>query len=309
MISIPTVSVGIPTCNRAKTLKKAIRSVLDQSFRDFELSVLDNSSTDDTPEVVKSFDDARIRYVRNEENLGMMLNFNQCLKSFRGRYCAFLGSDDYWLPGFLESMVEVLDKNPSVGIAFTNHYFLRNDKLEPRKRLVRPGTHKECAAMVLTVNPICLAAALIKKDVFNEIGEFRPHVFNGDFDLYLRVARAGYGMYYVDQLLSVYRLHEENESKDWLKTGESMVTILSDIRFPSSKNERLRRKKLSLFYRRLGMAISQRHSQDALIKARSEFKKSLQTWPVSISAWAGYLTTYLPKAIHPLIISIGKLKG
>lgn len=309
-VTVPKVSVGIPTYNRAWTLREAIQSVLNQTFHDLELIISDNTSTDNTQELVKSFDDSRIRYIRNKENIGMIANFNQCLRLFTGSYCAFLGSDDYWLPDFLENLTKVLDRNPDVAIAFSNHYFLERGQLTPRKRLVKPGLHEECIPMVLKINPVCLAAALIRKTTLDKIGEFRSEVFNGDFDLYLRIANSGHKMYYVDELLAVYQLHEENESRNWQKTGESMIAVLTNVSFQSRKNERLRCKKLASFYRRLGVAVfSPPFNLSELRKARSAFKQSICIRPLSILGWGGLLFTYFPRTYYPVISWIRRMKG
>ena len=80
----PIVSVCIPTYNRAPLLAQAIQSVLGQTLQDFELLISDNASTDDTEAVVRSFDDPRIRYVRNEINLGGRANYDRCLQLASG---------------------------------------------------------------------------------------------------------------------------------------------------------------------------------------------------------------------------------
>lgn len=229
----------------------------------------------------------------------MMPNFNRCFKSFSGIYCAFLGSDDYWLPRFLENAVEALENNPDVALAFTNHYFLQGEQLTPRKRLVRPGLHKECVSMVLRINPICLAAALIRKASLDELGGFRPEVFNGDFDLYLRLAKSGHKMYYVDRLLSVYRLHEENESRNGREVCESMIKILAPADFASPKDERLKRKRLAFFYRRWGLTLLRAPpAPTTRAEARSAFKQSMRIRPFSILTWICFVMTYSPKQVH-----------
>ena len=88
------VTVAIPTYNRAHYLPEAIESVLAQTFQDFELLILDNASTDNTPELVKSFKDERIRYVRNQTNIGMFGNCNKALELARGEYVIIFHDDD-----------------------------------------------------------------------------------------------------------------------------------------------------------------------------------------------------------------------
>ena len=102
MPSSPIVSVIIPTYNRAHLVGRAIRSVLAQTFRDFELIVVDDSSTDDTEDVIGSFADPRIRYLRHETNRGGATARNTGIRVACGEYIAFLDSDDEWLPEKLE---------------------------------------------------------------------------------------------------------------------------------------------------------------------------------------------------------------
>ena len=95
----PTVSIIIPTYNRAHFLGEAIQSVLDQTYQDFEIIVIDDASTDNTEELVKSFGDERIRYIRLKENSGASsVPRNTGLRAARGEYIAFLDSDDRWFP-------------------------------------------------------------------------------------------------------------------------------------------------------------------------------------------------------------------
>lgn len=100
---IPTVSVVIPTYNRAHLVGRAIQSVLNQTYQDFEIIVVDDGSTDNTEEVVKSFNDPRIRYIRHDQNRGGSAARNTGIKMARGEYIAFQDSDDEWLPEKLES--------------------------------------------------------------------------------------------------------------------------------------------------------------------------------------------------------------
>jgi len=94
----PTVSVIIPTYNRAHLLDRAIRSVLDQTYQDFELIVVDDGSSDPTAEVIATFADPRIYYLRHEKNRGAAAARNTGIEASQGDYVAFLDSDCEWLP-------------------------------------------------------------------------------------------------------------------------------------------------------------------------------------------------------------------
>ncbi|MFC6990634.1 glycosyltransferase family 2 protein [Haladaptatus sp. GCM10025707] len=95
---MPTVSVVIPTYNRSEEVTHAIDSVLAQTYDDFELLVVDDGSTDDTEEVVTSYDDDRVKFIEHEENQGAPAARNTGIEHAEGEYVAFLDSDDEWLP-------------------------------------------------------------------------------------------------------------------------------------------------------------------------------------------------------------------
>jgi glycosyltransferase involved in cell wall biosynthesis len=109
------VAVTIPTYNRAYLLPGVIRSVLEQSFTDFELFVSDNASTDGTRDIVASFDDPRIQYVLNETNIGVHANLSRGFQLGSAPYLTVLQDDDLMLPDNLKRKVEVLERNPDVG--------------------------------------------------------------------------------------------------------------------------------------------------------------------------------------------------
>jgi len=119
---MPKISVCIPVYNRSRYIASTIRSVLNQEFVDYEIIISDNASTDDTIEIVKSFDDSRIYLHRNQKNIGMYPNFNRCINLARGDYIKFLLSDDLFItPHALAKYARVLDEHPDVGIVSSNY--------------------------------------------------------------------------------------------------------------------------------------------------------------------------------------------
>ena len=116
------VSVIVPTHNRADYLSAAIESVLEQTFQDFELLVVDDASTDTTAALVSSFSDSRIKFIRLDMNRGGSAARNQGILSSRCDYIAFLDDDDAWTPEKLELQVELLDRAPAeVGAVYTGY--------------------------------------------------------------------------------------------------------------------------------------------------------------------------------------------
>lgn len=117
---MPEVSVIMPTYNRAELLKKSVRSVLNQTYQDFELIIVDDGSTDDTEGTVKSFGDKRVSYIRHERNRGPGAARNAGIRAAKGKYVAFQDSDDEWLPQKLDRQIRVMmSAPPDVGVVYT----------------------------------------------------------------------------------------------------------------------------------------------------------------------------------------------
>jgi glycosyltransferase involved in cell wall biosynthesis len=152
-----------------------VESVLAQSFGDFELVISDNASTDDTAEVVLSFGDPRIRYFRNDRNIGAPANWQNAVANALGRYCAIIGDDDRWAPTLLERLVPPLDDNPDVDVAFSDHWLIDADGCVLAARSNRcsqdygrvslqPGRHKPFLDLALHAQALLTTCALIRKE-------------------------------------------------------------------------------------------------------------------------------------------------
>jgi glycosyltransferase involved in cell wall biosynthesis len=116
----PRVSIGLPVYNAENFLKKALDSILNQTFEDFELIISDNASIDKTEEICRKYaaKDHRIRYYRNEQNLGAARNYNRVVELSKGEYFKWANHDDLCAPEFLERCIEVLDNNPNAILAY-----------------------------------------------------------------------------------------------------------------------------------------------------------------------------------------------
>lgn len=119
------VSIIMPSYNCAKFIEESIRSVLAQTYTNWELLIVDDCSKDNTAEIVKSFNDPRILYQRNKHNSGAAVTRNIALRLAKGRYIAFLDSDDLWMPTKLEKQIEFIEKK---GYAFTYHEYIEIDE-------------------------------------------------------------------------------------------------------------------------------------------------------------------------------------
>jgi glycosyltransferase involved in cell wall biosynthesis len=187
---MPNVSVIIPTYNRANVLGRAVGSVLNQDYRDFEIIVVDDDSTDDTEGVVRGFDKAQIKYVRHEKNRGPAAARNTGIGHSKGKYIAFQDSDDEWFPQKLGRQVQILETAcDSVGAVYTGFWRIKNDsrKYEPRKRGKREGDiHKE----LLKGNFLGTPTILIRKGCFESQGLFDEKLVHlEDWEAWLRISK------------------------------------------------------------------------------------------------------------------------
>jgi len=120
----PTVSVVMPVLNGEKYLAKAIQSILDQSYGDFEFIIIDDGSTDQTEKIIKSFDDPRIIYINNGNNLGLSKSFNIGIDKAKGEYIARMDADDISQPNRFERQIKFLEKRPHVDIVGSSLKFI-----------------------------------------------------------------------------------------------------------------------------------------------------------------------------------------
>lgn len=119
----PKVSILIPTYNYAHYISEAIESALDQTYTDFELIIVDDRSSDNTDQVMEKYlSDKRVKYYKNEVNLGLVGNFNKCLEYSQGDYIKYLLADDKLHPQLLEKFVPLMDENPNISLVTSNNF-------------------------------------------------------------------------------------------------------------------------------------------------------------------------------------------
>jgi glycosyltransferase involved in cell wall biosynthesis len=182
----PLISVIIPTYNRGWIIKEAIDSVLAQDYVNFELIVVDDGSTDDTHDILNSYQKSFL--VLRQNNKGVSSARNRGLAAASGHFIAFLDSDDIWLPQKLSQQVDFFQSNPDALICQTEEIWIRNNvRVNPRKRHKKPsGMIFEPSLSLCLVSP---SAVMIKKNLFEEVGIFDETLpACEDYDLWLRVS-------------------------------------------------------------------------------------------------------------------------
>ena len=185
----PEISVIIPTHNRAWALARAVSSVLNQTFEDFELLVVDDGSTDQTQELLESFDDSRLRVIKEPSNGGVSRARNRGIGLARGEWIAFLDSDDEWLPHKLQAQREYLQGRPELRVVHGEEIWIRRGvRVNPHKKHAKSGGW--IFAKCLPLCAISPSTVMIHREVFQQIGTFDPEmIVCEDYDLWLRMTQ------------------------------------------------------------------------------------------------------------------------
>jgi glycosyltransferase involved in cell wall biosynthesis len=212
MKNAPLVTVIIPTYNRAHLLSRAIRSVLCQTFQEWELIIVDDGSVDNTEEIVKSFSDPRIRYIRHQANRGSSAARNTGIQMARGKYIAFLDSDDEWLPEKLEKQLNIFENSDDeVGVVYTGAVFI--DDENGKQRIKKPRAKGWIFIEELAFNPVgSTSRVMVKRECFDKCGGFDEEMpCHEDWDMWIRLAEQ-YKFDYVEDPLVRYFEHRGSVS-------------------------------------------------------------------------------------------------
>jgi glycosyltransferase involved in cell wall biosynthesis len=198
----PQVSVIIPTYNRSWIIKEAIDSVLAQDYKEFELIVVDDGSTDHTSDVLDS--SRNVIKVLSQKNKGVSAARNRGIEEASGQFIAFLDSDDLWLPQKLSAQVEFFNQTPNALICQTEEVWIRNGlRVNPKKR------HKKLSGMIFKPSlELCLvspSAVMIQRSLFDRVGEFDETLpACEDYDLWLRIS-CRFPVHLIDRPLIIKR--------------------------------------------------------------------------------------------------------
>jgi glycosyltransferase involved in cell wall biosynthesis len=224
----PTVSVVLPTYNRAPLLSRAVTSVLDQTYRDFELIIVDDASTDGTAKVVEGFLDTRIRYIRNKQQEGAAASRNIGIKATKGSLIGFQDSDDEWLPEKLEKQVAAFSNaSPGVGVVFTGFV-----TVGPSGRSYRPApwvrtTDGDIHLELLKGNFVGTPAALVKRECLEKVGGFNEMLASlEDWELWLRISKYYRFMFLKEPLFIAHHSAGSVNSHSGLSYSTTLKTIL-----------------------------------------------------------------------------------
>ncbi len=208
----PKISIILPTYNRANTIHESILSVLNQTYEDFELIIVDDGSTDNTKEVIEIFEDSRIQYIKHEENKGAASAMNTGIKKSKGSFISIQNSDDKWLPEKLENEINGFNSpNPKLGVVYSGLCrIIGNRKIYIPSKSVKKkeGYLSDDLLNINFVNGL----SLIRKDCFEKVGYYDEELVGlEDWEIYLRISKY-YDFKFIDKPLIIASLSQDSLS-------------------------------------------------------------------------------------------------
>ncbi len=288
---MPRVSAIIPTYNAPEFLMQAVESVLAQSYRDYELIVVDDGSGPETRAALEPCMD-RIRYIR-QENAGPSAARNSGIRESAGELIAFLDHDDLWLPGKLVAQVEFMDAHPEYKLSYhIVEYFGGDGKLDfPR----REGPQGDVLAALFRRIFLITLAVMCRRECFEKAGYFDEKLrFAQDYELWLRMA-LHYHFGYLDKVLGRYRFHEgnlswENRTRHFLEKLESRERTYADPAVAGRIPGKLYRREIASTTFKLAKLYLAQGDVEA---SRRMIAKSIHHRPLDYRRWLLWLRTRL----------------
>ena len=253
------ISIVLPSFNRAQVLPKAVESILRQTYKDFELIIVDDGSTDNTADVVKNFNDDRIVYVR-QENAGACVARNNGIEHSRGEYIAFQDSDDIWHEDKLEKQLKTIqDKNADI-------VFCRMNRMSGGKKIGLVSNYFKEGFLSKDVMPMSIGTqTLVGKSIVFKQEKFDPEMPRfQEFELLVR-AQKNYSIYCMEEPLVDYHLQNDSISANassimaaWrliLKKHPDFLTLYKSSRIRIARDIQLNAGTVKAFSARVRLAL------------------------------------------------------
>ena len=278
----PRISVVIPTYNRSIHLLATVRSALDQGFRDIEVVIVDDASSDDTYAVAAAIGDSRVRVLRHPVNKGVSEALNTGIRESSGELIAILEHDDIWLPDKLARQVPLFD-DPEVGLVYCGVDFVDGEEVT-RSRFVPSRRGSIYRDLLFKSHIPTSSAVVVRRECFDRVGSFDITLRGPqDYDMWIRIAR----YYKVDFApaplvrFAAYQHSRLNSPSRLIPMYEQLIRKFATYDYPAPL---LRRRVLAYRY----YALAAVHGFNGNARgARDAYLRSLAIWPFNVKAWAG----------------------
>ena len=207
----PKVSIIMNCYNGEKFLKTSINSLINQSYKNFEIIFYDNKSTDNSINIIKSFKNKRIRIFSSKKKLKLYKARNSAIKKAKGKYLTFLDTDDIWNRDKLQRQMDVIDQNKLIKIIYTNYNILKQKKKLKYQRFNYALPSGKITKELINNYTIGIATVLIKKELFDKFKFDETYDIIGDFDLMIKLSWNN-KIHVIQKPLATYRIHGSNLS-------------------------------------------------------------------------------------------------
>ncbi len=301
------ISIIIPTYNRGSRVKIAIESALSQTYKDFEIIVVDDGSTDNTREILNPYKD-HIRYFY-QENRGVASARNKGIRESRGEFIAFLDSDDYWLPEKLEMQADYFKTHPDVSMVYSRHWKkfeqTGEKELRPKNRKLVKGY---IYSHVLFSSYIWMGSVMVRRDCLFTVGLFSEsdESLIVDKDMFLRIAKK-FKIGAIEKPLAVHMFHRVVKDK-----------LITDnfIKFPLAREKQLKEgfenlkgwEKIRYFVSfrlrcsRHFASVAKAYLQNKEYRVGIEFyRKAIKRYPLRVKYWKNLIKSLYRYQLERLI--------
>lgn len=302
----PKVSVVIPTRDRAEYIEESIESVLRQTFSDYEIIVVDDGSTDGTRQLLARYiENKTIRYER-QDALGVSVARNRGARLARGAFIAFLDSDDLFLPSKLEKQMALFSQDADLGFVHCNFskFNERGQNLGVRDTSRHRGWIYPRLLLEWSVL-MAMPCMLVRKDVFEAVGGFDEQMtWAEDMDLWRRIARQ-YRIGSVAEVLVKVRVHPSSTTFGKIGGAEGFNRYLAKAFLEDpGLNQTFKRRAYGKMYAKLAQNLLGDGGSSEMNLVRRHSLKSLESWPLQLSAVFSILASLLPAAIRRSLVNL-----
>lgn len=229
----PLVSIVIPCYNHEKFVQDCIQSVIDQTYDNIELIIIDDGSKDNSVDKIKEmiplcekrFTNFEFRY---RPNKGLSATLNEALEWCKGEYFSAIASDDIMLKNKTAIQVEFLNKNKSVLAVFGGIKLIDENNRELSERLSQSEIY-DFRKIIMHEHDLPAPTQMIRLNALREVGGYNPNILIEDWYMWLKLSSIG-NLYYMNELLCLYRQHDNNISKNFLKMHQGRIDVLSHFK-------------------------------------------------------------------------------
>lgn len=276
------ISIVIPTHNRVNLLEKAVNSVINQNYNNFEIIIVDDASTDDTETRIKRFCSDKITYIRVDKSKGGNYARNLGIEKSKGQYIAFLDDDDEWMPTKLQEQMLIFDKDESIGLVYTGAeviYTANNSKYN-----IIPTKKGDLSEDILAFNYIgTTSSVMARKGIIDQAGRFDIEMpALQDYDLWIRICQITKIDFVKKPLIKYYFHTNSNQITNSILKNQQAIEII-DKKYNNLITQLSKKKQNKRLCQRYNAAGKKKLRSGEKKEAREFFIRSFKSRPNCMS--------------------------